>query len=74
MDAKLLDRINFLARKSRNEGLSEQEKEEQQKLRKQYIEAYRGNLKATLDNIVIVDPDGNRKVLKKIGEKKKHLN
>ncbi len=73
MDNKLLDRINFLARKSREEGLSEEEKAEQQKLRKQYIQAYRGNLKATLDNIVIVDPDGNKKVLRDIGEKNKNL-
>lgn len=50
---------------SKAEGLTPAEKEEQAKLRKLFIEAFRGNLKATLDNTVIVDKDGNRKVLRK---------
>ena len=50
-----IDRINFLARKSKKEGLTETEKSEQQKLRKEYIEAFRANLKSQLDNIEIVD-------------------
>lgn len=49
-DSKI-DRINELARKSKVAPLSEQELAEQAQLRKEYIEAYRANLKGTLDNI-----------------------
>ena len=64
MDQKMIDRINALARKSREEGLSEEEKAEQQKLREAYIQAFRGNLKQQLDNIEGVRPDGTRENLK----------
>lgn len=67
MENNKLDRINELARKSRTpEGLTEAEKEEQARLRKEYIALFRGNLESQLQNMVIVDPDGNqRKVTKK---------
>ncbi len=51
MEQKKIDRINFLARKSREEGLSDEEKQEQQALRDEYRAAIRSNLKATLDHI-----------------------
>lgn len=60
-----LDRINFLAKKSKNEGLTPQEAEEQAALRKEYLEEFRRGFRAQLENIVIVDEDGNRKPLKK---------
>jgi len=41
--------------------LTEDEKEEQKLLRQEYIEAYKANLKDTLENIVIVDENGNKK-------------
>ena len=51
-----IHRINELARKSKTEaGLTEAEKEEQQLLRKQYIEAFKANLRSQLDNIEFVD-------------------
>lgn len=51
-----IDRINQLARKSKTpEGLTEEEKAEQQKLRREYIDAFKTNLRATLDNVEIVD-------------------
>lgn len=68
IDKKMIDRINELARKSRETGLTPEEQKEQQKLRADYIAAFRGNLKKQLDNIDIVRPDGTTQPLK--GNKK----
>ncbi len=59
MDQKTLDRINALARKSKNTGLSQEEKEEQARLRQEYIAAIRGNLRAQLDRIDVQEQDGS---------------
>ncbi len=45
---KMIDRINFLYHKSKNEGLTKEEKEEQEKLRKEYVEIVKGNFKNQL--------------------------
>lgn len=60
-----IKRINELYHKSQNEGLTGAEKEEQQNLRKAYIEAMRGNIKSQLDSIVVQRPDGTREKLKR---------
>ncbi len=60
-----IERINELAHKQKGEGLNEEEKEEQRLLRQKYIAAIKGNLKAQLDNIRIVDENGNVTKLKK---------
>ncbi len=66
-----IDRINALARKSKTEeGLTEAEKEEQQKLRREYIDAYKASLHAQLGNTVIVRPDGTREKLSDMKKKK----
>ncbi len=59
MDQKTLDRINALARKSKSVGLSQEEKEEQARLRQEYIAAIRGNLRTQLDRIDIQEQDGS---------------
>ncbi len=59
MDEKKLKRINELARKSKAEGLTRAEQEEQAELRREYIEAVRMKLKAQLDNIDIKEKDGS---------------
>ncbi len=64
MDKKKIERINELARKSRETELTAQEKAEQKKLREEYIAAFRGNLKKQLDNIDIIRPDGTKENLK----------
>ena len=61
-----IERINELAKKSREVGLSEEEKIEQKKLRDEYIAAFRGNLKQTLDHTYIMDDKGNKV---KVGKK-----
>lgn len=65
---ELVDKINALARKSKTVGLSEAEKEEQQKLRQEYIKAFRANFKQQLENIEFVE-DVDKKV-----ESKKKMN
>ena len=65
MDKCGIDRINELARKAKCEGLSEEEKLEQQALRKQYIADFKGSMKCALENIVIMEPDGSKRPLKK---------
>lgn len=68
-----LDRINALARKSKSIGLTEAEKEEQAKLRRQFIQEIRMDLKSQLDNIDIVEKDGSITNLgEKYGNSKKH--
>ena len=64
-----LDRINFLAKKSREQGLTETEKAEQQVLRDEYRASFIGNLKSQLDNTVIVRPDGSKEKVQPKGEK-----
>ena len=68
-----IDRINELARKSKAEGLTEEEKAEQAKLRQEYIAAVRLNLRTQLDNINIQEKDGSITNLgEKYGAQKKH--
>ncbi|MHB8170795.1 MAG: DUF896 domain-containing protein [Thermincolia bacterium] len=54
---ELVDKINFLARKQRSEGLTVEEIAEQQQVRQQYLKGIREQLKTTLDSIVFVDPE-----------------
>ena len=65
---ELVKRINELAKKSREEGLSEEEKAEQAELRKQYIAKFRQGMENTLSNVYIMDAKGNKK---KVEKKKK---
>lgn len=62
---KLIKRINELAKKSREEGLSEAEKTEQAELRKQYIMKFRQGMENTLSSVYIMDEKGNKKKLEK---------
>lgn len=73
MDQKGIDRINELARKSKTVGLTPEEKEEQARLRKEYIANIRMNLRAQLDNIDIKEEDGSITNLgEKYGDKTSH--
>ena len=70
MTEELIKRINELAKKSKAEGLTDTEKAEQAELRAQYIAAFRQGVKNTLNNVYIVDEQGNEKKLeKKSGDK-----
>ncbi len=61
MEDSKLKRINELAKKSREEGLTPAEQQEQQTLRQEYIAAFRNSMRAQLDSIVLVDEQGNRR-------------
>lgn len=59
MDQKCIDRINELYHKSQAEGLTPEEKEEQARLRREYIETIRRNMRANLNSISIKEEDGS---------------
>ena len=65
MATERLNRINELARKAREEGLTPEEKAEQARLRKEYLSAFRRNMEAQLDNVYVVGPDGTKRPFKK---------
>ena len=69
MTEELIKRINELAKKSKAEGLTEEEKKEQQELRAQYIAAFRQGVKNTLNNVYVVDEKGNEKKLQRKNKK-----
>ncbi len=66
MNKEGIDRINELYRKSKAEGLTAEEKNEQDMLRKQFVADVRGNLRAQLNNIDMVNEDGT---VENLGEK-----
>ena len=61
----VIARINELAHKAKAEGLTPEEAEERDRLRKIYIAAVRQNLQAQLDNTYLVDENGEKHPLKK---------
>ncbi len=66
MEQKKIDRINELARKQKTIGLTEEEKQEQYILRREYIDSFKQSLIGQLENTYIVEPDGTkRKVTRK---------
>ncbi len=67
---KTIERINELYRKSKAEGLTTAEAEEQKRLRAEYIQAFRNNLRGTLDTIKIQNPDGSMIDVKKRHDEK----
>lgn len=65
MDKREIDRINELARKKKTVGLTEGEAEEQQALRRKYIDEFKESLRATLDQVYIRQEDGGYEKLRK---------
>ena len=62
---EVIARINELAKKNREEGLTVEELVERDKLRRIYIDSVTGNLKGHLENTTIVYPDGSKKKVTK---------
>jgi uncharacterized protein YnzC (UPF0291/DUF896 family) len=58
-------RINELAKKQKEIGLTDEEKKEQEKLRRLYIDSFKENLRSQLKNVKIVSPEEYEKANKK---------
>lgn len=54
-----LQRINKLAKKKKEKGLTEKEAKEQSKLRKAYLDSFREKFKQQIENTRVIDPEGN---------------
>ena len=74
MEPKDIARINELARKAKTVGLTEEEIQERDRLRKAYVASVRENLVAQLENTTIVNPDGTKKSLSKKPVNKDKIN
>ncbi len=68
MTEEKIAKINELYKKSKAEGLTEEEKELQQQLRKEFIMSVKASLGSQLDNIAFVEKDGS---ITKISKKKR---
>ena len=56
-----IDRINELAHKAKTpEGLTRAEQDERQKLRAEYVAAFRASLTNQLDHTTLLRPDGTK--------------
>ena len=69
MTDEKIARINALYKKSKAEGLTPAEKEEQTALRREFLADVRKNLKQQLDNIDMEEEDGT---IVNLGEKYGH--
>ena len=61
---EVIARINALAKKAKEEGLTDEEIVERDKLRRIYIDNVKANLIGQLDNTYIVESDGTKRPLK----------
>ena len=60
---EVIARINELAKKAKTTGLTPEELQERDKLRRIYIDSVKANLVGQLENTYIVEPDGTKKKL-----------
>ena len=67
MEQSKIHRISQLTRIARQRELTEEEQQERQALRREYIDSVKQSLAGQLDNTVVVDPQGNRRPLKPRG-------
>jgi len=65
MTEEKLRRINALAKKKKETGLTEDELAEQKALYKEYLTGFRNNLRGTLESTVLERPDGTKEKLQK---------
>lgn len=56
---EILNRINMLAKKQKEDGLTQIELKERKELRQEYIQIIRGQVNSTVTGLTILDPLGN---------------
>lgn len=52
-------RINELSKKSKEGTLTEAEAKERSALRKEYLETFRKSMRSTIENVKVMDEEGN---------------
>ena len=62
---EVIARINELARKAKTTGLTPEELQERDKLRRIYIDSVKANLVGQLENTYILRPDGTKEKVEK---------
>ena len=67
---QLLQEINALAKKKREQGLTEAEQQRQKELYAVYLKGFREQVRERLDNVDVTYPDGTVKSLKEAMKKK----
>lgn len=66
MQENLIDRINTLARKAKSTGLTPEEKEEQKRLRQEYLKSFRQQMAGQIESIRLFDAEGNELTPEKV--------
>ncbi len=74
MTQEKINRINELAHKSKTVGLTDEEKQEQAVLRREYIDSFKASLVGQLENTYIVDEKGNKRKVQKKNNGKTNYN
>lgn len=71
-----MNRINALARKAKEKGLTDKERKEQQELRQEYLQSIRQSFTNQLKTMTVIDPEGKDVTPKKVktlqNKNKKH--
>lgn len=65
---EVIARINVLAKKAKETGLTPEETVERDKLRRIYIDSVKASLTGQLENTYIVYPDGTKKKVERKGD------
>ncbi|MBQ2971075.1 MAG: DUF896 domain-containing protein [Ruminococcus sp.] len=70
MTQDLIDKINALAKKKKEEGLTQEEQKLQKELYKEYLTQFRSGFKKQLNNVDVQLPNGDVVPLTQLNKKK----
>lgn len=66
-----IKRINELSKKSKTSKLTIEEAKEQSKLRQEYLATFRSGMRETIENVQVIDPEGNDVTPEKVKQAQK---
>lgn len=69
---KKINRINELSAKAKTGNLTEEEAKERTALRKEYLDTFRASMRDTIENVKVVDAEGNDVTPEKVKQAKKN--